>query len=268
MIFPTTFDQRLAALHRLLESLQPGLIAVSGGVDSRLLAHVARIWGLDFQLAYATGPHQTEQERQAALDWLGAQGKPMHVVGFDPLVFPEVHNNDPQRCYYCKRALFTLLGELAAACALPHILDGTQADDLRGHRPGWSALVELGVRSPLVDAGMDKADIRQAAQMFHMGNPDQPARPCLLTRFPYSRAISRKRLAAVGQVEDRLAGLGLLRFRFRVLTKGNYCLQIHRAERQVWQMVATQALAIMSNVGLTPCDVMETEQLSGFFDKE
>lgn len=264
----SALNAKLDALRACLKTLQPGLIAVSGGVDSRFLVHVAWGWGLDFQAAHAVGPHQSDGERSQASAWLKAQAGATHVLDFDPLELPEVRNNSSRRCYFCKRALFSRLRDLAATRSCPAVLDGSQWDDAQEYRPGRQALRELGVHSPLAVVGMNKAEIRLCAERLGLAEPRQPARACLLTRFPYDRRISRRRLAAVGRAEDCLHALGLRRFRFRVLADKAFLLQIHPCERLVWRMVNQQAEQHLSGLGLAPFDVVETRRLSGFFDKE
>jgi len=268
VISTASLNDRLELLHTLLRSLQPGLIAVSGGVDSRFLIHVAWLWKLDFHAAYAVGPHQSERERRAVLGWLKAQVGFVHMLGFNPLTLPEVRGNAASRCYHCKHALFSHLARLAEAKSLVAVLDGTQADDMRVHRPGRQALQALGVHSPLRQVNMGKAQIRQAAQRLGLAEPGQPSRPCLLTRFPYDYPVSRQQLALVGRVEDNLSALGLQRYRFRLLKGRAFLLQIHEQERNEWQKVKKQALDLISGYGLAPVDVELTGHLSGFFDKE
>lgn len=255
-------------LYALLQNLQPGLIAVSGGVDSRFLVHIAWHWGLDFHAVHATGPHQSERERGATLKWLRTLAGPVHVLDFNPLTLPQVQVNALSRCYDCKHALFSRLAGLAKAQSLVSVLDGTQKDDLHGHRPGLKALHELGVHSPLALVDMDKMQVRQAARRIGLPEPGQPARPCLLTRFPYDYPISEEHLALVGQVEDRLSALGLQHFRFRVLRSRAFLLQIHDQEHTKWHRLKAQALDVISGYELAPVHVELTKQLSGFFDKE
>jgi uncharacterized protein len=246
------------------------MIAVSGGVDSRFLIHAAWSWGLDFQAVHATGPHQSDKGRRQALAWLktlkAGPTQVTQVIDFDPLELPEVQNNSAQRCYLCKLAMFSRFRDLATTRSYSAILDGSQIDDARAFRPGRQALQELGVHSPLAVVGLNKAQVRLSAERLGLSEPDQPARPCLLTRFPYDRKISRQGLAAVGQAEDCLSTLGLRQFRFRVLADNTFLLQIHFSERLVWQAVKPQAGPYIAGLGLEPFDVLETERLSGFFD--
>jgi pyridinium-3,5-biscarboxylic acid mononucleotide sulfurtransferase len=263
---PASVRAQLSALRTRLEELQPGLIAVSGGVDSRLLLHAARLWGLSFTAVHAAGPHQSAMEQKLTLSRLNDQQGSTLVIPFDPMALPEVRANSRQRCYWCKLALFRQLRDLADQHALRSVLEGTQVDDLHGHRPGYAALQELGVLSPFVHVGMHKADIRKAAVMLDLGEPQQPSRACLLTRFPYEHAVSRSALEAVGRVEDSLTSLGLRSFRFRLTGKKANLLQLHPQDHPLWQRRQSEARTVIKAEGLAPFDVSVTEKLSGYFD--
>lgn len=257
---------KLEALRIRLETLQPGLIAVSGGVDSRFLVHVSRLWNLEYQAVHAVGPHQSSLEQRQTRALLLAQNITLRIVRFDPLGQPEVRNNSRLRCYWCKKALFSIFQEPAAAETPRFVLDGTHLDDLAVHRPGQRALQELGVHSPLALAGLSKADIRQAAARLGLEAPDQPSRACLLTRFPYDRRVSVADLEAVGRVEDGLSALGLSRFRFRVTGRDKNLLQIHPDESLLIRNQEGNLQDLTVGAGLAPFELSVTSRLSGFFD--
>ena len=259
-------NSKLDALRVHLEALQPGLIAVSGGVDSRLLVHVSRLWNLDFQAVHALGPHQSplEQDQNRAL--LQVQNVTPRLLRFDPLGQPEVRSNSRQRCYWCKKALFSNFLELAAAESPRSLLDGTHLDDLTAHWPGQKALQELGVHSPLAQAGLTKADIRQAAEWLGLEAPDQPSRACLLTRFPYDRQVTTADLEAVGRVEDGLSALGLSRFRFRITGGERNLLQMHPDESHAVRGLERRLRDLIASAGFAPFDIDVTPRLSGYYD--
>ncbi len=257
---------RLEALRARLEALQPGLIAVSGGVDSRFLVHVSRLWNLEFQTVHAVGPHQSALEQRQTMALLRAQDVIPRVIRFDPLSQPEVRDNSRLRCYWCKKALFSIFQEMAAAESPRSVLDGTHLDDLTAHRPGQKALQELGVHSPLAQAGLTKADIRRAAARLDLEAPDQPSRACLLTRFPYDRRVTVADLEAVGRVEDGLSALGLSRFRFRVTGREGNLLQIHPDESHALRDQEERLRDLIVGAGLGSFEVSITPRLSGYFD--
>ena len=130
----------------------PGIaVAYSGGLDSRFLIHMARRAGLDVRALHIRGPHIPAREHRYAVQWAADCGVPLTVIERDPLGMPELQNNPKDRCYHCKKAVFTALRE--AAGELP-LCDGTNASDLGEYRPGLRALRELDIRSPLAEAGI------------------------------------------------------------------------------------------------------------------
>ncbi|WP_051822148.1 adenine nucleotide alpha-hydrolase family protein [Desulfonatronum thiodismutans] len=262
----SSLKAKLQVLRVHLETLQPGLIAVSGGVDSRFLMHVSRLRNLDFQAVHAVGPHQSPLEQDQTRTLLQARNVTPRIVRFDPLGQPEVRSNSRQRCYWCKKALFSNFLELAFTESPRSLLDGTHLDDLAVHRPGQKALQELGVHSPLAQAGLTKADIRQAAAWLGLEAPDQPSRACLLTRFPYDRQVTTADLEAVGRVEDGLSVLGLSRFRFRVTGRERNMLQIHPDESHVLRDQEAYLRDLVVAAGLGPFELAITSRLSGYFD--
>lgn len=192
----TITDPRALRLIGALRDLQARhgriCIAYSGGLDSRFLAHAARLAALDPLLFHVSGPHVPARETIQAEARAAASGLRLCKVACDPLELPEVRANGKERCYYCKRALFSrLCAEAGRAAALAPgdgnfcLCDGTNLSDRQGYRPGLRALAELGVRSPLAEAGLDKPAIRELAALTGLEQPDQPSRPCLLTRLPY-----------------------------------------------------------------------------------
>lgn len=182
-------------------------LAYSGGVDSAaLLAALAALRReRDFPLLALTfhSPLQRTGEAAEAAAFPRALGVPWRVVEADPLACPDIAANPPDRCYRCKRLLLAALR--AAAPGLGTLLDGTNADDRRaGDRPGLRAVAELGVRSPLAEAGLSKAEVRALARSLGVPDPDRPAAPCLATRIPFGEALTAARLRRVEAAEAAL----------------------------------------------------------------
>ena len=257
------------ALESLLERLspmQPGVIAVSGGLDSRFLAHIAAAHGLDFLALLFSTPLTSESEQRAAEDTLQRLGLPFIKAPLNPLHCKEVAENRIERCYHCKRLLFSQAAQMAADRKRDYVLEGTHADDLKEHRPGVKALRELSIQSPLADTGLGKADIRELSRSLGIPHPDQPSRPCLLTRFAYGCSPTRDELARVGSAEEDLRRLGLESFRIRILPDKSPCLQIASPAASLEQGLKESIAAILGAYSLWPSRFIHTDTLSGFFD--
>lgn len=192
------------------------LVAYSGGVDSTLLAVAAREALPDGYLAVlAVSPTYPRSEVEAAEVTAAALGLDLVEVETDELSDVRFSSNPSDRCYYCKQELFGLLRQLADARGLGFVADGNNADDVSDHRPGHRAAVELGVVSPLQDAGLTKQDIRDISHMLGLPTADKPSMACLASRFPYGTVIDAAGLDRVGSAEDALRALGFVQTRVR-----------------------------------------------------
>lgn len=254
-----TLDQLAALMGRLA----PALLAASGGLDSRLLAFLAKAWGLDYHLVLFTGPHVPFSESARSADWLAALGLPLRVAETRVLDIPQVAGNTRERCYFCKRELFILARSLAGGRTLA---DGTNADDMATFRPGLKALQELGVRSPHAELGITKAQVRDLAAAVHLDNPGQPSRACLLTRFGYDTSPDPDTLHRLALAEDQLAALGLRRFRLRIPCANTYTLQLDAREQPFFAHHAREIDVILTHTGFTPSTVLWSENVSGLYD--
>lgn len=179
-------------------------IAFSGGLDSRFLAFAAQKLGYAPALFHIRGPHVNPAESDFARSWACAHGLPLTERFVNPLEDARIAANDRERCYFCKKTLFTEL--LSASSPLP-LCDGTHASDAQGYRPGRIALRELDIFSPLEAAHFQKADIRRLGAALGLDAPRQKARPCLLTRFPYGVRPEAQILEALARAENRVAEL-------------------------------------------------------------
>jgi uncharacterized protein len=209
-------DPRLARLEEVLRSLGGCLLAYSGGVDSTLLLAAARR-ALGERVAAATVRtvfHERE-EIEAAQRRAAELGVPHETIELDLAGHPEVLANPPDRCYLCKRLVFGALRRRADEAGLPALADATHLDDLGERRPGLRALRELGVASPLAEAGLRKADVRELSASLGLPGADRPSSPCLATRVPYGSTITRHRLRRISGAERILRALGFAEVRVR-----------------------------------------------------
>ena len=188
-------------------------LAFSGGVDSTLLLHALlrlRAEGLvpDLLAYYFQSKLQPAADAAEVAQIASAMEAPLEVISIDPLAdLPNLRSNPVDRCYHCKRLLFSKLIERARAHGLYCIMDGTNADDLKVYRPGLQALRELGVVSPLAEAGMSKADVRLLAAEWGLSCATKPSSPCLATRFEYGSELTEEGLRRVEHGEDTLRRL-------------------------------------------------------------
>ena len=192
-------------------------LAFSGGTDSAYLLYAAIACGCDVRAYYVQSPFQPQFERADARRLAEELKADMRVIELDVLECEDVRRNPENRCYYCKRALFTALAEQARADGYEVIIDGTNTSDDAGDRPGMRALSELRVLSPLRLCGIDKAQVRTLSKRAGLFTWDKPAYACLATRIPTGTPIDREMLARVEGAEAALHDLGFLDFRVRVL---------------------------------------------------
>ena len=193
-------------------------LAFSGGVDSAYLLWAGRHWGCDLTAYYVRTAFQPEFEYEDARRLTEEVGVPLRVVEADILSVPLAAANGPDRCYHCKRALFALLWEAARRDGHTLLLDGTNASDDAGDRPGLRALRELEVRSPLRECGLTKAEIRAQSKKAGLFTWNKPAYACLATRIPTGTAITAGDLERVEAAEGALFALGFTDFRVRLLS--------------------------------------------------
>ena len=191
-------------------------LAFSGGTDSAFLLYAAMACGCDVRAYYARSAFQPEFERRDALRLAAQLGAPLIEVPLDVLAVEDVRRNPENRCYHCKRAIFTALIEAARADGYAEIMDGTNASDDAGDRPGMRALTELSVLSPLRLCGIDKAAVRAHSSRAGLFTADKPAYACLATRVPAGTPIDAATLRRVEAAEAALFDMGFADFRVRV----------------------------------------------------
>lgn len=259
---------RWNTLTALLRGQGPWTLAYSGGLDSRFLAHAGWLADCPPLLVHVRGPHVPTGESHLGLSWAAEQGLEVRVMEVDPLSVPLVAAGDPQRCYACKRMLF----ERIAGVARGRVCDGSNVSDAGEYRPGRRALRELGIRSPLEEAGLDKSDIRTLAGQTGLTRPDQPARACLLTRLPYGERPTHAVLALLNRgedlVEQMLAEFGLPGTPFRLRKIGEKGFALHLETQCEDRDVCAGLAAGLQEIDICCTEIRCMNTLSGFFDRE
>jgi len=224
MSIPTQTDHAILPLPERFDRLKTELagfgsvvVAFSGGVDSTFLLKVAiDVLGSDKVLALtATSPTYPDFEFQEACRLAELYGAQQLVVESDELEIPGFAQNDRRRCYHCKAELFSICRDKARELGYAEILDGSNLDDLQDYRPGREAACELAVRSPLLEAGLGKEDIRALSRQMGLPTADKQAFACLSSRFPYGTEITADRLRQVDQCETYLRQQGFNNYRVR-----------------------------------------------------
>jgi pyridinium-3,5-biscarboxylic acid mononucleotide sulfurtransferase len=209
-------ETKLTALKQIFAEMGRALIAYSGGVDSTLAAKVAYdVLGNKSLAVTAVSPSLLPEELTEASLQAATIGIAHELVTTRELDDPNYASNPVDRCYFCKSELHDTLKPLALERGYTYIVDGINADDLGDYRPGIQAAQERGVRSPLAEVGMTKAEVRQLAKRLGLQVWDKPAQPCLSSRFPYGEEITIAKLQRVGRAEMYLRRLGYRDLRVR-----------------------------------------------------
>ncbi|MCP9440284.1 MAG: ATP-dependent sacrificial sulfur transferase LarE [Nitrospira sp.] len=209
-------QRKLSRLRTLLSDMGSVLVAYSGGIDSTFLLKVAHEQLGDRAVGVTavspTFPAIELEQAQRVAEEIGARHTLVHT---DQLQMPEFVRNDATRCFHCKSDLYRLLGTLRQTGSHIQIVDGTNLDDLSDDRPGIKAAYEWGVRSPLVDAGLSKADIRILAKELGLSNWNKPAAACLSSRIPRGTPITLETLSRIERAEALLHQEGFRHVRVR-----------------------------------------------------
>jgi uncharacterized protein len=195
-------------------------LGLSGGTDSSYLLYAGRKLGADVRPYFIKTAFQPQFEFEDAKRVCEFAGAEMTVIELDAMAVPEVAENPENRCYYCKTALFSALRSRAAADGYPVIIDGTNASDDAGDRPGMKALAELSVRSPLRECGITKDMVRALSREAGLFTADKPSYACLATRVPAGEPITAEKLRKVEKAEGYLFGLGYTDLRVRLAGDG------------------------------------------------
>lgn len=209
--------EKKAKLEEYLKGLGSVAVAFSSGVDSTFLLKVAHdVLGDRAAAITAKAQSVPERELREAVTFCEEQGIRHILVETDQLAIEGFRDNPPDRCYICKKALFTKMLRAVTDAGFAHLVEGSNMDDLGDYRPGMRAIAELNVKSPLKEAGMTKADIRALSEELQLKTWNKPSLACLATRFVYGDTITAEKLSMVDQAEQRLLDLGFRQIRVRV----------------------------------------------------
>lgn len=204
--------QKLLAI---LKNMHSVVLAFSGGVDSTFLLKALKESGIRFIAVTAVSETMPEEDLKSAEAMAVSIAAPHRVIVTDELSNPDFVRNPKERCFYCKDELFVKLGQIAGEEGYRYVADGSNADDCSDWRPGRQAALKHGVRSPLVEAGFSKDEIRALSKSMGLPTWSKPASPCLSSRFPYGVEITGEALKRVARSEAFLRELGFSELRVR-----------------------------------------------------
>ena len=211
-----TLQDKLHRMHALLRNMNSVVVAFSGGIDSTLVLKVAHdALGAQAIGVTAVSPTFPDIELEASRRVAAEIGARHIMLPTDQLQIEDFVRNDASRCYHCKTDLYQLLERFQHDLQLGAVVDGTNVDDLGDDRPGLVAARERGVRSPMVEVGLTKTEVRTLAKEFGLSNWDKPAAACLSSRIPRGTAITREKLSRVERAEATLFREGFRQFRVR-----------------------------------------------------
>ena len=205
----SNLDTKSRRLHEVLSGVDSIIVAFSGGVDSAYLAWAAtEALGSSALCVTADSPSYPDHHRRLALDVASRFGLQHHVIHTRELEEPLYRANPVNRCYYCKRELYTALSDLARERGIAMIADGSNADDRGDYRPGRQAAREFGVRSPLDEVELTKSEIRELSHRAGLPTWDEPASACLSSRIPYLSEVTDQKLRMIERAELAVRELG------------------------------------------------------------
>ncbi len=257
----TTHREKWQDLTNLLKNKEKVALACSGGLDSRLLAYAISQADIDYKILHIEGCHIPKEEEDILASFSEVLNIKVERYSFDPLSLDIIKNNPVDRCYHCKKAIFSFLLEKSKGYIL---CDGTNIDDLSVYRPGLQALKELEIASPFVEVGITKADIRNLAQELNLPVANQASQACLLTRFDYNISPTKEKLLWLDEKERALKNILSTAFRLRCVASDVW--QLHILEEK--EINNKEELLEKIAKILPQTETSFVASLNGYFDKK
>ncbi len=255
---------KLVSLYNLLKKNQKLIITLSGGIDSRFLTFFSHNFNLNYHAVTFTGPHLTDYELDFVQTWVQKHNIKHTFIYFDPLKYIQINSNSKDRCYFCKKEIFTILRRKYGKNDYA-IIDGTNYSDLKKYRPGIRALKELKVISPLSDLFIEKRDIKFLGQIIGLDYLDQYSRSCLLTRFNYNIKINEIYLSKIKKIEDFMLNIGLLNFRVRIFDS-KILVQIDNFFKELFYSYKMEIDSRFMDIFKGDYELIFSDDISGYFD--
>jgi len=209
-------DIKLTRLLEILRDMQSAVLAYSGGVDSTFLLKALQNSGIRTLAVTAVSEITPLNDLHMANEMTAELRIEHRIIETDTMLKEEFLRNTPERCFFCKDELFKKLTAITSAGGYTFLIDGSNVDDTLDYRPGIRAASKYHVRSPLMEAGLSKKEIRELSRQLDLSTWDRPSSPCLATRFPYGQRITKGAIERLGKAEDFLRGLGFHEVRVRV----------------------------------------------------
>jgi uncharacterized protein len=253
MTNPEEVEGKRQALSDRLTGLDSLLVAFSGGVDSTfLLAMAHRVLGRNAVACTATSIIYPAREMKEAMAFTRREKIEHIVIPSEVMRLSFFPQNNPDRCYHCKRHLFENLKNLAKQKGLRHVVHAANLDDLKDYRPGWRAAEEMGIIAPLVDAQLTKKEIRLLSKEMGLSTWDKPPMACLASRIPFGQVITEEKLRMIGEAEEFLADLGFLQYRVRCHESlARIELEIGDVQRLMDPAIREKVLCRFKEIGFT-----------------
>ncbi len=209
-------EQKWDHLRALLQDMQSAVLAYSGGVDSSLLLRAAaEVMAPRLIVVTAVSETYPASELFSAKEFVRSLGVAHRILSTEELSSEDFVRNTPDRCYHCKKELYAKLRRMAGAEGIAEVIEGSNTDDMRDYRPGRRAAKEFSVRSPLMEAGLSKGEVRELAHRLNLPMWDKPSLACLSSRIPYGTRVTSDLLRTIQAAEDQLRVLGFRQVRVR-----------------------------------------------------